>query len=109
MSGEEVFFKAESLNFTTIVYEGAKCPLNEAEEPVGGALKITMLAPLVLKISHEIHMIGENLKLGASKAETHMLEAGTGKPLSVMLGSFEEKEGRRFALHLCNLAGAPVC
>lgn len=103
MSGEEVFTKAESAHLAEIIYEGAKCPLNEAEEPLSGGLKIVTLEPLKLQVSHQIHLLGESLKLGTSKAEIHMLDPKTKKTLSLILGEDRDSHLSRVGLHLVNL------
>lgn len=100
---EEVWVKAESLEFTSIEYLGEECPLDGANEIVSGGLKITTLDALKLQKLHEIHSIAEKLKLGELRAELHMLESGTSEPLPLILGSIEEAAGRPFAFHLVNL------
>ena len=102
---ETVWIKAAGSGgaFTEIIYEGAKCPLNEAEESVSGTLKITVLEALADKKLHEIHIQGEGLRLGTVKAETHMLDSVTKVSLPILLGSVTEVQGRTFAFHLVNL------
>jgi hypothetical protein len=97
MSGEEVYFKGEGSKLTQINYSGAECPLNEAEEPVSGTVKLSVLNSLVLAKSHGLNLKGEGLKLGVANAELHML-AKTSLPS--VGASVEGTEGKPFAVHL---------
>ena len=108
-SDETVWIKAVGSGgkFTEVIYEGIKCPLNEAEEPVSGTAKITILKALEPLTSREIHIVGEGLKLGATEAKLHMLKEG--KELPEINGTIKEATGATFALHLCDLPGTPVC
>jgi hypothetical protein len=105
MTGETVYAKATSKNFTTIEFSGEECPLAENVESVSGSARFTVTDnALTLKTSHTIALTGENLKLGESNAT---LENNTGG--AEIAGQIEEAEGKTFAVHLCALPGAPVC
>ena len=108
LPGIETFFIAKSSNFTTLEYLGEECPLNETKEVIAGTLKNIVLEPLTDLKLHKFHAVGENLKLGSSSVELHMLDPETKAPLKLVSGSTETVSGSTFALHLCALPNAPI-
>ncbi len=99
--GGKVFLTAESspeAPFADIVYGGEECPLVEINSRTFGFIELEILNPVVDTTLKQVHISDQELELGSSPAELHMLDPETEEPLSIS-GSITEASEATFAIH----------
>lgn len=95
MVGATTFAKLESEEFTTVIFEGEECSLNEVELPVHGSATIAFGNAETEEKVHTGALDDDKLFMGEEEVT---LEGGTG--IDTISGSAEEEKGEKYSIVL---------